>query len=86
MAEMDRTDFEFLSMMNATLDEGARMARAYLANSDPSTRRANVADLARSTVQAHTELMDKITGWLRNTTPPGAEMDQDDESMPPEVM
>lgn len=71
MADIDSHDFEFLTAMSSMLDEGARMARAYLAASDPATRRANVADLARNTVQVHTDLMDQIQGWLDGATPPG---------------
>lgn len=75
MAEMDPTDFEFLNMMNRLLGDGASIARAYLANSDPETRRANVADLARTTVTEHERIMKQVTGWLEETTPPGGMMD-----------
>lgn len=73
MADIDRTDFEFLNAMNRMLDDGARMARAYLASSNPETRLANAADFARNTVQAHTDLMNQITGWLEDITPPSHE-------------
>lgn len=73
MADIDRTDFEFLNVMDMMLGEGARMARSYLANSSPETRRANVADLARNTIRAHTDLMNQIQSWLEDAEPPQSE-------------
>lgn len=74
-ADMDPTDFEFLTMMSRLLADGAQMARAYLANSNPETRRANVADLARETVSEHDRIMKQVQGWLDETTPPGSSHD-----------
>lgn len=71
MAEMDPTDFEYLNMMQRLLTDGAQIARAYLANSNPETRRANVADLARETVAEHDRILKQVQGWLDEATPPG---------------
>lgn len=72
MANMDPMDHEFLTGTMMHLQEGARLARAYLAASDPATRRDNVAELARNTVQVHTDLINQIQGWLDPATPPSA--------------
>ena len=81
MADIDPTDFEFLTMMQRLLTDGAQMARAYLANSNPETRRANVADLARETVSEHDRILKKVQGWLDEATPPGS--GHEDEMMRP---
>lgn len=81
MADMDPTDFEFLTMMQRLLTDGAQMARAYLANSNPETRRANVADLARETVSEHDRILKQVQGWLDEATPPGSS--HEDEMMRP---
>lgn len=73
MADIDPTDFEFLTMMNRLLADGASMARAYLANSNPETRRANVAELARETVSEHDRIMKQVQGWLDEATPPNSD-------------
>lgn len=72
---MDRTDFEFLTCMNRLLSSGADMARAYLANSGPETRLANVGDLARNTITEHDRIMGDITNWLADVEPPEPEDD-----------
>jgi hypothetical protein len=81
VADIDRTDFEFLTTMSTMLDHGSQLARAYLANSSPETRRANVADLARETVTAHTEIMDRIQGWLEDVEPPSSEREGESARM-----
>lgn len=70
VADIDPTDFEFLSVMNRLLGDGASIARAYLANSNPETRRANVADFARTAITEHDNAMKQVTAWLEEATPP----------------
>jgi hypothetical protein len=70
---MDPTDFEYLTCMNRMLSDGASLARSYLANSDPDTRLAAVADLARTTITEHERIMGDVTGWLEASAPPPRE-------------
>lgn len=73
MADISRTDFEFLNFMDMMATDTVRMARAYLANSDPAERLAAVADIARSAVEGHSALSEQIQSMLENATPPDAQ-------------
>lgn len=63
---MDDADVQFLQDMIAHHTTALKMARDYLAATQPATRQARVADLARNVITAQTAEIATMRGWLRS--------------------
>ena len=63
---MNDADVQFLEDMIVHHGAALKMARDYLAASQPATRQARVADLARNVISAQTAEIATMRGWLRS--------------------